>query len=84
MAYRLVSITGTQVSGLLALCCARQAKNYRDPKSHLALVIYNRAAELRHKIQEWKREGRNHPMIEVYEEEIKALEKEGQTHAKTL
>lgn len=49
-------------------------KEHRDPKSHLAVVIHNRAAELRHKIQEWRREGRNHPMIEVYEEEIKALE----------
>ena len=54
-------------------------KDYRDPKSHLAVVIHNRAAELRHKIQEWQREGRNHPMIEVYEEEIKEIEA-GRTH----
>ena len=54
-------------------------KDYRDAKFHLAVVIHNRAAELRHKIQEWQREGRNHPMIEVYEEEIKEIEA-GRTH----
>ena len=48
-------------------------KDHRDSKFHLAVVIANRAAELRHKINEWRREGRNHPMIEVYEAEIKEL-----------
>ena len=54
--------------------------DYRDPKSHLAVVIANRAAELRHKINEWKREGRNHPMIEVYEAEIQEIEATGKVN----
>ena len=59
----------------------QSGEEHRDPKSHLALVIRNRAAELRHKIREWKRERRNHPMIEVYEDEIKELEaKETEPH----
>ena len=53
-------------------------KDYTNASFQLAVVIHNRAAELRHKINEWRREGRNHPMIEFHEEEIQKIEAEEQ------
>ena len=82
LAYQVVSAIGTRASRLKkgdSHFVVQGGKDYRDAKFHLAVVIHNRAAELRHKIQEWQREGRNHPMIEVYEEEIKEIEA-GRTH----
>ena len=56
----------------------QSGKEHRDPKSHLAVVIANRAAEIRQKLREWGREGRDHPMREFLEEELKELEAEAQ------
>ena len=49
-------------------------REHRDPKGHLAVVIYNRAAELRHKLSEWQREGRDHPLRETLEAELAELQ----------
>ena len=49
-------------------------KLYTDSKAHLAVVISNRKAELQHQLREWKKDGRNHPLIEFYEEEIRKEE----------
>ena len=49
-------------------------KEYLDPKGHLAVVLYDRKAEIRAKLREWKREGRDHPMREFLEEELAELE----------
>lgn len=49
-------------------------KDWRDPKSHLAIVLFDRKAEIRAKLREWKREGTDHPLREFLEEELKELE----------
>ena len=51
-------------------------KDYTEAKYHLAVVIHNRKAEIRQKLREWKREGRDHPMREFLEEELAELEAE--------
>ena len=49
-------------------------KDYKDPTGHLAVVIYDRKAIIRRKLRKWEHEGRNHPMREFLEEELKELE----------
>ena len=53
---------------------SQAGKDYLDPKSHLAVVLYDRKAEIRAKLREWKREGRDHPMRESLEAELVELE----------
>lgn len=48
-------------------------KDYRDAKFHLAVVIADRAAEIRQKLREWERDGTDHPLREFLEEELEEL-----------